>query len=343
MSAPRTILITAASGNIGRELIPLLASKPDITLILPTRSAARLHQNLPSLTTTDASLTTPNLAIITPEGDLSDPHWFQSLLTSHAVDTVFLCLHGAFSSELDITLNALDAMARAGCVKQCVYVSICGDFVSPQGIEKLTRNCSAGHMLVKIPIELKLKHGGYPFATTVLGPTLFFTNDYRCKTGLMKKEGEACFDEPVDRTSRVSTRDIAQVARNVIFPRPGQEGKYVGRKLQIGSLHQYSAAETAAIWSTALQKAVKPFGSGQDGAATKADLDMMEVAKEGTWGPSFTRDVRLMYEAFLAMPGGFGMKEEEYGELVDCLGREAEGYEGWVGGVAEEWTRRVSE
>lgn len=118
----RNILITAAGGNIGTELIPRLLDDPKYHLVLPTSNAERLLSKLPS---------TRNVSV--EHGDIQDPHWVESLLREHSVDTVFLCLMQ--EDEFLTTLNFLNAMERAGTVKYLVYLSICGDMVSPEGVE----------------------------------------------------------------------------------------------------------------------------------------------------------------------------------------------------------------
>lgn len=314
MALTRTILVTAASGNIGTELVPLLVKKDDVKLVLPTRSASKLRTNVPASTSSNVTI---------EEGDIANPIWLESLLKEHDVDTVFLCLQGAGGGELDTTLNILDAMQRAGTVKQCVYVSICGDFVSPEGIERLTRNTSAGHVLVKIPIESKLKYGAFNFETTILGPTLFFSNDTRSKRALLDR---GIFDEPLDRVSKVSPADIALAGRNVMF---APTGKYAGRKIQIGSRHVFSGAEIAALWTEALGKEVKMWGKGPE------DMKENEKAHMKVVGSSFARDMRLMYEGFHAV--GFGMSDEEYQEQVEVLGKQAEDYGAFVRTTARRW------
>lgn len=311
MPAQRSILATAAAGNIGTELVPLLVKEANTKLVLPTRSAAKLQSSVPASTAQNVTIA---------EGDLTDPLWFEHLVTTHNVDTVFLCLQGGYGVELDTTLNLFDAMCRAGTVTQVVYVSICGDFVSPAGIEKLARNCGAGHMLVKIPIEARLKYGEYTWSTTVLGPSLFFTNDGRSKEALMER---GLFDEPVERSSRVSTRDIALAARNVIF---APKGKYAGQKIQLGTRKQYSRAEIADLWAQALGKEIRPWAGS---------MEEFEKSHVSVWGKSFARDVVLMYENFKAT--GFGMSEDEYRRQVEVLGREADDYAGWVRGLGMEW------
>ena len=302
----QNILITAPGGNIGTELIPKLTSNKNWKLILPTSNASRLVLKLPS-TTPDGS------HVVVEEGSIQDPNWIEFLLRKHAVDVVFLCLTG--TDELLTTLNFLDAMRRSGTVKYLLYLSACGDFASLAGVEHTMRVCSAAHVIVKTSIEQKLKYSGYPWETTVLGPTLFFGNDLRSKKHMLE---EGLFDEPVDEkgVSRVSTKDIALVVYNLIATFP----KYVGQKIQIGSLRTYTGAEVARLWSQVLGKEIKMAKVGDEFEAgfTK------KIGGNAAWG----RDLRLMYDTFAEE--AFGMSEDEYRLQVEVLGKEPEDYEAWV-------------
>lgn len=303
--ASHSILVTAPGGNIGTELVPKLLANKNWKLVLPTSNAGRLVSKLPSAAN--------GAHVAVEEGSIQDPNWIEALLRKHAVDVVFLCLTGF--DELLTTLNFFDAMRRAGTVKYLLYLSACGDFVSPAGVERTMRLCSAAHVIVKTSLEQQLKYAGYPWQTTVLGPTLFFGNDLRSKQHMLE---EGLFDEPIGEKgcSRVSTKDIALVANNLIASFP----KYVGQKIQIGSLKTYTGTEVARLWSQVLGKEVRMAKVGDEFEAgfTK------KIGGNAAWG----RDLRLMYETFAVEE--FGMSEEEYRLQVEVLGKEAEDYEAWV-------------
>jgi uncharacterized protein YbjT (DUF2867 family) len=313
-STTHNILVTAPGGNIGAELIPTLLTNKSWKLILPTSNASRLKSNLTS------TATESNVAV--EEGSIQDPNWIETLLKKHEVETVFLCLTG--TDELLTTLNFFSAMRRAGTVKYLLYLSACGDFATPAGVEKTMRVCDAEHVIVKTTIEQKLKYSGYPWETTMLGPTLFFSNDLRTKKHMLE---QGLFDEPLGEkgVSRVSTKDIALVVYNLILTFP----KYVGQKIQIGSLRTYTGAEAAKLWSEVLEKEVRmaKVGDEFEGDFTK------KIGGNAAWG----RDLRLMYEAFAAER--FGMSEEEYRLQVEVLGKQPEDYEAWVKKVGEGWRR----
>ncbi|CAJ2508753.1 Uu.00g137790.m01.CDS01 [Anthostomella pinea] len=323
MAAQRTILVTAAAGNIGSELVPQLLSHDGIKVVLPTSNAERLKSKLPS------TASAGNTAI--EQGNIKDAQWIQSLLTTHNVDSVFLCLTG--SDEIFTTLNFLDAMQRAGTVKHLVYLSACGDYVSPEGFRNLLSICSAGHVLVKPLIEQKLAYAEFPWTTTVLGPTLFMSNDVRSK-GSMLKDG--FFDEPLGTkgVSRVNTSDIALAACNAFLATE----KWGGKKVMIGSLRRFTDSDVTALWSTALGgKAINMCRSDEAGLLSFENHFESMIgggrpnAEKSGWG----RDLRMMYEMFEKV--GFGMSEQEYGEQVKLLGKEPEEYEAWVQRTGQSW------
>lgn len=160
------------------------------------------------------------------EGSISDPVWVEDMLKRHHVDDVFLCLTG--TDELLVTLNFFDVMQPAGSVKYLLYLSACSDFTSDHTLPVVLKHHSAMSVLVKPIVELKLKHGGYPWTTTVLGPALFFDNDLRSKDYMLTK---GIFDEPLGPTgvSRVSTEDNAVAARNTLL----QPKRWAGKKVMI--------------------------------------------------------------------------------------------------------------
>ncbi|KAK5138547.1 hypothetical protein LTR08_000135 [Meristemomyces frigidus] len=302
--AIESILVTAASGNIGKRLIPLLLSSfPSAKLVLPTSSASRL-----------ASYTS-NPRISIEEGSITDPQWLEHLCTSHAVNTVFLNVTG--TDELFTAMNALDSFQRSGTVKHLVYVSGAGDWTSPAGIQALFERHTAAHVLVKTVVEQKLQYGGFHFTWTVLGPTLFFDNDLRFPNLL--KNGY--YDIPLGSAgvSRVSCADIALAAVKAI----ADGGKTLGgKKIALGSLQQYTDVETAGLWSEALGREVRIRAANVEG------WESFEVASVALAGKVWGREIALMYRVFAE--DGWGMSAEEYAFQVQVLGKEPERYRDWV-------------
>jgi uncharacterized protein YbjT (DUF2867 family) len=323
--APTSILLTAAGGHIGSELIPLLIkAHPETKLVLPTSNATRLSAKHPP--------SEGNLAI--EQGSLRNPQWLESIMRKHSVDAVFLCLTG--TDELMTSLNFFDAMLRAGTVEHLVYLSACGDLISPQAVENVMKHYRAAHVIVKTTLEQHLARGGYPWSTTVLGPSLFMGNDERCTQSLLEK---GFFTEPLGEVgvSRVHEGDIAAVAAQTLL----HPEKWQGKKIMIGSLKRYTGAETCKIWSEALGgKEISMVPSTEEGfreiedgfALLKNGGDLSKVEDDArAWG----RDLRLMFEGFAVT--GFGMEESDYRLLKEVLGREPRDYGEWVWETAKGW------
>jgi uncharacterized protein YbjT (DUF2867 family) len=316
MASTPTILITAAGGNIGSILVPKLAQE-QVQLVLPTSDAPRLEKHLSSAS---------NVAI--EEGSIKDPQWVEAVLRKHQVDTVFLCLTS--HDELIIALNFLDAMKRTGNVKHLVYVSACGDFVSDAGLKYLMQTQSAMHVVVKATIEQKLKYGNFPWTTTVLGPTLFFSNDLRSKDSMLN---DNFLDEPLGKAgvSRISLPDIALAAHNTLL----NPTKWVGKKIMLGSLRRYTGTETAALWSKALGRDIGIEHEAEHYEAAYPLWKREAFGLDEVMSKAWERDLRLMYEAF--GEHGFGMSEEEYRLQVEVLGKEPDDYSQWVQETGSQW------
>ncbi|KAM0560020.1 hypothetical protein ACHAPJ_003977 [Fusarium lateritium] len=315
-------LITAASGHIGSHLIPILLSQePKPTLVLPTGNPDRLTSQLG----TNANDT--HVKIV--HGDIQDSIFVETLATEHGVTAAFLCLIG--ENELMVTLNIFDALKHAETVKHIVYLSACGDFDLEPIRGGTFGHMWAGHVLVKPIIEAQLRYSLPPrsepggFSWTILGPTLFFTNDLRSKKRIL---GQGLFDEPLGSTgvSRVDPVDIALAAANALQ----DDGKlWSGKKVMIGSLETYTNEHVAKLWSEATQTKVSFL------ASDRAGLETFEKNHRPVVGKVWARDMRLMYEYFEAK--GFGMTEEEYADQVKLLGRAPASYEDFVKVTGEGW------
>lgn len=314
--SPKSILLTSASGNIGRELIPLLlkTTHSDTTLILPTSSASRLSSTYPN---------EPRISI--SEGSVSDPPWLESLCKFHRVETAFLNL--GYQDELFTTIGALDAFARAG-VKHVIYLSCAGEFTSPPGVAEMLSKYGGASIVVKVAVEQKLFYGRYPFKWTVIGPTLFFENDLRDRETLLR---EGVLPEPLGEkgVSRVSCADVAlAVAKSV------EDGgrKLGGRKVNVGALRRFTGRDTSSLWSEALGRQVR-VNVGDESGMEAYEQSWQEVAP-GTMGKAIARDVSIMCSGWVEH--GFGLSEDEYRFCRAVLGKEADDYEEWVRRIAKD-------
>lgn len=179
--------------------------------------------------------------------------WFQSLLTTYDVDTVFLCLIG--TDELFTVLNCIDAISRAGTVKQLICLSVIGDFTSDAGLRAAIQHRPDLHLYAKVLVEQRLQHGSFPFEWTVLGPPFFFTNDEMQKHNLLNNSylGSPLYKVGVNMAS---ISNIALAARNLMYD---TSGNWNHKKIQIGSKRTYTGTEVKDIWSRALDKPLEGF------------------------------------------------------------------------------------
>ncbi|KAJ6145442.1 hypothetical protein N7470_009337 [Penicillium chermesinum] len=306
----RNVLITAASGHIGEELVPILLPLNHVRLILPTSNASRLQTKFSSK---------PHFSdeeCVIEEGSVANPGWFQGLLTKYHVDTVFCCLTG--EDELFTTMNSIDCMIKSGTVKHLIYLSAGADFHTPEGVAQLYRDSTSAHVMVKVVIEQKIRFGHLPFSWTILRPMLFFVNDIRTKQAMLTDGlyAEPLPDKPL---SRVAPGDIALAVKNIVLD---TTGKWKGQHIYIGSAKGYTGPEIAKIWSSALGKEIRMLDSGESG------LQHVEDHLSRIGRPNWGRDIRLMYETFALR--GFEMPESEYPKQVELLGKEPDDYENWV-------------
>jgi nucleoside-diphosphate-sugar epimerase len=263
------------------------------------------------------------------EGSIQDPTFIDSALQAHSVTAVFLCITG--SDELFTTFNILSSLHRSTTVKHLVYISAAGDYSLSDSTSNSLKELYSAHMAVKIIVEAKITHGLLPrdqdggMSWTILAPTLFFGNDLESRQS-MRQHG--IFDAPLGSkgVSRVSEDDIALAAANALQDDGKQWG---GKKVFIGSRQLYTNQDHAQLWGQALGKDIKAVVSD------KAGLDEYERESRKTRGPAWGRDLTLMFEFFEKLP--FGMTEEQYGEQVKLLGREAASYEEFVERTAKEW------
>jgi uncharacterized protein YbjT (DUF2867 family) len=212
MNTQPIYMITAAAGKIGRKLVGRLLSLPSKPhVVLPTSDASKLRSSL------DEALDQTRIHIV--EGNIKDPSFVEATLREHNVAGVSLALTG--EDELFVTTNILDAIQRSGVVKHIVYISACEDY-SLEAIQSGSlQGQSAAHILVKYLVEAKLKYGlpprGSPggLSWTVLGPSLFFDNDYLFKESMLER-GTYAWPFGDKGVSRVDTEDIALAVANAL-------------------------------------------------------------------------------------------------------------------------------
>lgn len=320
MAATKTIFITSASGKIGSHLVPLLLSQsPPPKLVLPTRDAEKLKSALPSISEAGKN-------VVVLEGSVNDPLWVERLLNDNKVDTVFLCLTG--TDEMYIALLFLDAIRRVRAVKKLVYLSSIGDYASEAGFKQIAAAPGIPRMLAKVVVEQRLLYGPFDFEWTVLGPAIFFVNDYAQKVNLFTK-GELSGISQYG-VGKVSLSDIALAARNAMYD---TTGTWHGKKIQIGTKKPYTGAALTEIWSKALGKEIRgSYVSPEEAAEVE---QMVRKMIPGDDGYTLARSQRLMAEHLVG--SDISMTDEDYQDQIKLLGKEPDTFEAWAEETAKGW------
>ncbi|KAL9602569.1 MAG: hypothetical protein Q9219_001713 [cf. Caloplaca sp. 3 TL-2023] len=315
------IFVTAASGHIGTPLIPLLLKSPAIKqIVLPTTNVSRLEAQVPK-----------SDRVVILDGSIQDPGWVEENFIKYQIDIVFVCLTGV--DELMTTCNVFSSIIRSGYAKHLVYLSASGDLMPDSVFHERFGGMMPAHVIVKTVIEQSLQYSkvfrenGRTY--TILGPSLFYTNDLRGKETMMGPMG--VYGEPIG-TKGVSRVDPDDIALAVVKVAENPE-KWNGKKVDIGSRELYTEHHFSRLWSEALDKPIKVAPNNPQG------LDQLEKHLSAATTPMWGRDIRLMYEIFGVME--FGTTDEGYETQKELLGKEPNSYEEFVRKTGAEWKKEL--
>lgn len=182
------ILVTGATGNVGRELVPLLLEAGQQVRVL-TRDVRKVEHLLPH--------------VEIAEGDLDRPESLAPAM--RGVSRVYLLAHGAQQA------NALDAAKGAG-VRHIVKMSTLQTGVTP------ILGAGRAHYL----LEEELRRSGLGW--TFLRPTMFNGNTVWWFAHQIKTTGVVRFPGGSGRVSPIDAYDIAAVAAAALT-QEGHEGQ----------------------------------------------------------------------------------------------------------------------
>ncbi|KAI4151478.1 MAG: hypothetical protein L6R39_002020 [Caloplaca ligustica] len=226
------------------------------------------------------------------DGSIQNPAWVEEKFQKYNISTIFLCLTGV--DELFTTCNFLSALVRSVCMLQQSKV---------------------------------FREEGRTY--TILGPSLFFTNDLRGKETMMGPMD--VYGEPIGTkgVSRVDVEDIALVVVKVAE----DPKKWDGRKVMVGSKRVYTEHDFGRYWSEALGKPIQVAPNNRQG------LDQLEMHVSKGINPMWARDIRLMYELFGKM--AFALTDEEYETQKELLGKEPNDYEEFAKKTGAEWIKEL--
>ena len=223
-----TILVTGATGKVGRQVVEQLLNRGASVRAL-VRDPAKA--NLPA-------------GISAVQGDLLDVDSLRSALTG--VSTLFL-LNAVVPDEFTQALVALN-VARAAGVERIVYLSVIHSNVY----------VNVPHFAGKFGVERMIEQMG--FNATILRPAYFFDNDLTVKDVIL---GYGVYPMPIGdkELAMIDARDIGEIAAIELIRREQAIAPLPLKRINLVGPQTLTGADVAAIWSQVLKR---PIAYGGD-------------------------------------------------------------------------------
>lgn len=223
-----TILVTGATGTIGREIVAALATQPDARVIAGSRDPAAAVAQFHALDT-----------VRTIELDLARPDTFASALAG--IDK--LAIVNALSPDMGPHVRDLVDAARRARVRHVVRASLLGAD-EPAPITEARWHAEADRALAA---------GDLPF--TILRPNQYLQNFVRFGNAVSVRD-HGMLHVPLGdaRVSNIDTRDIGAVAARVLLA-PGAE--HHGRSYVLTGAAAMTMADVAGAIGDALGRPVR--------------------------------------------------------------------------------------
>ncbi|WP_313177310.1 NmrA/HSCARG family protein [Massilia sp.] len=232
-----TILVTGATGNIGRKVVDQLVARG-------------IH---PRALVRDPARASFPAGVEVVQGDLLDVDSLRGAFTG--VSTLFL-LNAVAPDEFTQALVALN-LARAAGVQHVVYLSVIGSDVY----------VNVPHFAGKYGIERMIEAMG--FSATILRPAYFIDNDVTIKDVVVN---HGVYPMPIGSKglAMVDTRDIAEIAAIELVRRDRAAGPLPLERINLVGPDTLTGASVAAIWTDVLGRPVAY--AGDDSAAFEQNL-----------------------------------------------------------------------
>lgn len=226
-----TILVTGATGTVGRQVVEQLAQR---------------GANVRALVRDPAKARYP-AAVDVAKGDLLDVDSMRSAF--EGVSTLFL-LNAVVSDEFTQALVTLN-LARAAGVKRVVYLSVIHSDVY----------VNVPHFAGKFGVERMLEQMG--FEATILRPAYFINNDLTIKDVVL---GHGVYPMPVGGKglAMIDARDIGEIAAIELIRHEQAADALPLRRINLVGPDTLTGTDIAAIWSDVLKR---PIAYGGDDTA----------------------------------------------------------------------------
>ncbi len=227
-----TILVTGATGRVGRQVVDQLVKRgADVRALVRDPSKASFPASV-------------NVA----QGDMLDLDSLRRAFVG--VRTLFL-LNAVAGDEFTQALIALN-VARESGVERVVYLSVM----------HAERFVNVPHFAVKSGAERMIEQMG--FSATILRPAYFMDNEHMVKDVIVN---HGVYPMPIGSkgVAMVDTRDIAEVAAIELIRRDAAPGKLPIEIINLVGPDTLTGPELASIWSETLGRPVAYGGDDPTG------------------------------------------------------------------------------
>lgn len=218
-----TILVTGATGRVGRHVIDqLIARDADVRVLVRDPAKANFAATVDVV-----------------QGDMLDIDALRRAF--NGVRTLFL-LNAVAGDEFTQAIIALNIAREAG-VERVVYLSV---FDADRAV-------NVPHFAVKYGAERMLEAMG--FSATILRPAYFIDNDVMIKDVIL---GYGVYPMPIGSkgVAMVDARDIAEVAASELVRRDRASEKLPSETINLVGPDTMTGSDLAAIWSETLGRPV---------------------------------------------------------------------------------------
>jgi len=232
-----TILVTGATGTIGRNVVEQLVKRgADVRALVRDLSKANFPDN-----------------VSVAQGDLLDVDSLRSALSG--VSTLFL-LNAVVPDEFTQALIALNLAREAG-VNRIVYLSVIHSDLY----------VNVPHFAGKFGVERMIEQMG--FNATILRPAYFISNDLTIKDVVT---GYGVYPMPIGSKglAMVDPRDVGEIAAIELIRRDQAKGQLSLERINVVGPDMLTGNDIAGIWSEVLGRPVA-YG-GDDTAAFEQNL-----------------------------------------------------------------------
>ncbi|MDZ7863109.1 SDR family oxidoreductase [Acidovorax sp.] len=230
-----TILITGATGNVGRQVVHQLVNRgAELRALVRDPATAKLP-----------------VGVQTVQGDLLDVDALRRAFDG--VTTLFL-LNAVVPDEFTQALLALNLAREAG-IERVVYLSVIHS----------DRYLNVPHFAGKFGVERMLEQMG--FGATILRPAYFLDNDHSIKD-VVRNYGVYPMPIGSKGLAMVDVRDIAEVAAIELLRRERASEPLPLARINLVGPDTLTGEAVAALWSAALGRPVAYGGDDTAGFET---------------------------------------------------------------------------